>query len=170
MVDLQIISPLIHVIRGQRVILDSDLAKLYGVQTMRLNEACTRNIERFPEDFRFQLNKQELAGLISQIAISKGRGGTRKLPFVFTEHGAIMAATLLRSSQAIDVSIKVVRAFVAMRQMVHEYKQLEDKIIKLEQKCTSGFENVDAELENVYETIRKLILHPEEKKNKIGFI
>jgi hypothetical protein len=170
MVDLQIIAPLIHIIRGHRVILDSDLAKLYGVPTKRLNEACNRNLERFPKDFRFQLNKQEVVNLKSQIATSSEWGGARKLPYAFSEHGAIMAANLLRSKQAIDVSIKVVRAFVAMRQMIGGIQELEKKIQKLENKVEQGFEGVDAEFENVYETIRKLILYPEGKKNKIGFV
>ena len=110
------IGPLIHPIRGQKVILDSDLARLYGIPTFRLNEAVKRNKKRFPEDFVFQLTEQEHASLISQIAISKaGRGGSRFLPYAFTEYGAMMAANVLNSDQAIAMSVYVIRAFVRIR-------------------------------------------------------
>ncbi len=103
----------ILMIRGQRVVLDADLANLYGVPTSRLNEAVKRNSERFPEDFRFQLTREEVAALKSQIAMSKpGRGGRRTLAWVFNEHGSLMAATVLNSPQAVKMSLYVVRAFV----------------------------------------------------------
>ena len=106
------IAQSIYVIRGQRVILDADLAKLYGVQSGRLNEAVKRNTERFPGDFMFQLTVDEYKGLLSQSAISKGRGGRRTPPYAFTEHGVAMLSSVLRSQQAIQVNILIVRAFV----------------------------------------------------------
>src|SRR5713226_3580857 len=111
LIGAQAMEKVIHFVRGQRVMLDSDLAKIYGVTTIRLNEQFRRNRGRFPEDFAFQLTRQEFAHLISQIAISKpGRGGRRKLPWVFTEHGAIMLASVLNSPIAIEASVRVVRA------------------------------------------------------------
>src|SRR5258708_6608061 len=107
----------IHSIRDESVILDSDLAKLYGVETSSFNQTISRNLKRFPKDFSFVLNRQEFISLISQSVISKtGRGGRTKLPRVFTEHGALMAATLLNSERAVAMSIYVIRAFVQIRQ------------------------------------------------------
>src|SRR5436190_1345274 len=105
----------IFIVRGHKVILDSDLAQLYGVPTHRLNEQIKRNIKRFPSDFMFQLSEAEAENLISQFAISSW-GGRRKLPFVFTEHGALMAANVLSSSRAVQMSVFVVRAFVKLRE------------------------------------------------------
>ena len=106
-------------VRGQRVMLDSDLAEMYGVPTSRLNEAVERNRERFPRDFAFQLTLQEFRDLISQIAISKkGRGGRRKLPWAFTEHGVAMLSSVLRSSTAVTVNIEIIRAFVRLRRLL----------------------------------------------------
>src|SRR4029077_7938765 len=112
----------IHVIRGERVMLDADLAALYGVTTGRLNEAVQRNHARFPDDFMFRLNAEEAAGLISQIAISKnpGRGGRRKLPFAFTEHGVAMLSSVLRSERAVAVNILIMRTFVRLRRSLNE--------------------------------------------------
>ncbi len=106
----------LHVVRGQRAILDSDLARIYGVATKQVNQAVRRNGERFPSEFCFQLTRQEVACLKSQIVTSKpGRGGVRKRPWVFTEHGALMAATVLNSPTAIRMSLVLVRAFVELR-------------------------------------------------------
>src|SRR5512145_744779 len=104
-------------IRGQKVMLDADLAELYGVETRRLNEQVSRNIERFPVDFMFQLTAEEFANLKSQFATSSW-GGRRKLPYAFTEHGAIMAASVLNSQRAIEISVHVVRAFVRLRDLI----------------------------------------------------
>ena len=165
------ISPLIKILRGQRVILDSDLAALYGVPTKQLNQACNRNIEKFPEDFRFLLTRQEVEELRSQFVTLESKVGRTYLPYAFTEHGALMAANLLRSKQAVDVSIKVVRAFVQMRQMRSGIAELERKIEKLEKEYDQKFSDVDAEFANVFETLRQLILPPPpSKKNKIGYI
>lgn len=119
LIPVERIERAIYLIRGETVILDADLARLYGVTTTRLNQQVRRNIERFPEDFMFQLNEEEFQGLMLQIATSKkGRGGRRKLPLVFTEHGAIMAANVLNSRRAVQASVEVVRAFVHLRQMI----------------------------------------------------
>ena len=119
--ELQNIQNLIYVIRGQRVMLDFDLAKMYGVETRALNQAVKRNIERFPVDFMFQLTKGEFEILKSQIVISKPaekRGGTQKLPYAFTEQGVAMLSSVLHSHLAIQVNINIIRAFVAIRQMI----------------------------------------------------
>lgn len=115
-VSLERIAQSILVLRGHRVLLDADLAALYGVKTKRLNEQVRRNLDRFPEDFMFQLTDEEQAALRSQFATSKAsRGGRRYLPYVFTEHGAIMAASVLNTPRAVEMSIYVVRTFVKLR-------------------------------------------------------
>src|ERR1035437_647022 len=115
-IPLEHVQSRILVLRNLRVVLDRDLAALYGVPTFRLNEAVKRNADRFPGDFRFQLTAEELGRLTSQFAISKpGRGGRRTLPYAFTEHGALMAATILNSSRAVQMSLVIVRAFVRLR-------------------------------------------------------
>lgn len=125
----------IHVIRGQQVMLDKDLAELYGVETRDLNKAVKRNIERFPEDFMFRLTKVEMENLMFQFGTSRW-GGTRKLPNVFTEHGVAMLSSVLRSETAIKVNIRIMRAFVAVRRYVThqktEYDELEARIKRLE--------------------------------------
>ena len=158
----------IHLIRGQRVMLDSDLAAIYGVPTMRLNEQFKRNRQRFPVDFAFQLTAEEYAALISQFAISKkGRGGRRKLPWVFTEHGSIMLAAILNSERAVEMSVFVVRAFMQMREVLLGSKQLAAKLAELE-KRVGGHDEVIADL---ITAIRKLLEAPTEEKAKreIGY-
>ena len=122
----------IMLIRGEKVIIDADLAGLYGVETKRLNERVRRNKERFPEDFLFQLTHNEAKVLRSQSATSKGRGGRRYAPYAFTEHGAIMAATVLNSPKAVQVSVYIVRAFVRLRRILSEHKTLAVKLDKVE--------------------------------------
>src|SRR5713226_4081752 len=124
-IPIERIERAIYVIRGEKVMLDSDLEALYGVSTARLNQQVNRNIERFPEDFMFQLTNEEF---------KKGRGGRRKLPLVFTEHGAIMAANVLNSKRAVRMSVFVVRAFVKLRETALQYKELAAKISELERK------------------------------------
>jgi hypothetical protein len=125
--DLQLIQNKIYEIRGQRVMLDFDLANLYGVETRALNQAVKRNIQRFPSDFMFQLSQREFDNLMSQIVISSW-GGTRKLPFAFTEHGVTMLASVLRSNTAVDINIQIVRAFIALRQYALGYAELYQKL------------------------------------------
>ena len=152
----------ILLIRGQKVLLDSDLASLYGVTTKRLNEQVKRNIERFPVDFMFQLNGEEHEALRSQIATLKtGRGQHRKYrPYVFTEHGAIMAANVLNSPRAIEMSVYVVRAFVRLREVLATHKDLARKLE----------EKYDAQFKIVFDAIRQLMTPPPgPPKKQIGF-
>jgi hypothetical protein len=131
-VPVERIEKFIYLIRGQKVILDSDLAAIYGIPTFRFNEAVKRSKDRFPDDFMFQLMREEVDILISQNAISKpGRGGRRTLPYVFTEHGAVMAANILKSPLAVQMSVIVVRAFIKMREMLASHKDLERKLADL---------------------------------------
>jgi hypothetical protein len=162
------IESLIYTIRGLRVMLDSDLAKIYGVSTMRLNEQFKRNSSRFPSDFSFQLTQQEFADLISQIAISKkGRGGRRKLPWVFTEHGALMLASVLNSPIAVEASVRVVRAFVLMREQLTANKELAQKLGELESRVSGH----DEAIQNLFEAIRQLVEPPlPENRKQIGFM
>ena len=147
----------IHSIRGMRVILDSDLARLYGVETRRLNEQVRRNRRRFPPEFVFQLNNQEFARLMSQFATSNGgRGGVRKPPLAFTEHGAIMAATVLSSDRAIRMSIFVVRAFVQLRDSLAANKEIGRKLADLEARVGTH----DQALSQIIEALRELTTPP----------
>ncbi|MBI3779049.1 MAG: ORF6N domain-containing protein [Gammaproteobacteria bacterium] len=149
---------------------DADLAELYGVTTRRLNEQVRRNANRFPGDFAFQVTNQEFVILMSQNATSsrdtRGHGGRRKNPLVFTEHGAIMAATVLNSSRAVQVSVFVVRAFVRLREMLSSNKALARKLNELERKLATH----DHAITELIEAIRQLMAPPEPKKKRpIGF-
>ena len=161
------IERMVVTVRGQKALLDRDLAALYGVPTFRFNEAVRRNSARFPVDFAFQLTRQELADLISQNAISSGgHGGVRKLPWVFTEHGAIMAATVLNSARAVQMSVFVVRAFVLMRQAMLSRYEMEKRLDQIEKILLVH----DDSLKDLYEKIRPLQLPPPEPpKSRIGF-
>src|SRR6266404_8573451 len=148
----------ILVLRHQKVILDTDLAELYGVPVKRLNEQIKRNQERFPSDFMFQLNPEEQASLRSQSATSKtGRGGRRYAPYAFTEHGAIMAATVLNSERAVQMSVFVVRAFVRLREMMATNRRLAGKIDELENRLDTH----DSTIQDLIEAIKELMT-PEE--------
>lgn len=165
------VEGLILVLRGQRVILDSDLARIYGVQTKRLNEQVRRNKSRFPSDFVFQLTVQEISNLKSQIATSslgfgQGHGGVRKSPWAFNEHGALMAATVLNSPKAVEMSLFIVRAFVKMRERLAMTQALEKHLAEIDRKLMGH----DAALRDIYERIRPLLLPPvDPPKRKIGF-
>lgn len=160
----------IRVIRGVRVILDSDLAELYGVNTKRLNEQVTRNIDRFPEDFMFHLSFQELINLKSQFATSSlEHGGRRKPPRVFTEYGAVMAANVLNSKIAIQASIMIVRVFVKLKEIASEHSGLKRRLSMLEQKVAKGFSEHSEELLDIRFLISRLEQPQEPKKRKIGF-
>lgn len=155
----------ILIIRGQRIMLDADLAELYGVETSALNRAVKRNIERFPEDFMFQLSAEEFADLKCQFGISSW-GGRRKLPYAFTEHGAIMAASVLNSPRAIEISVHVVRAFNRLREMVSGHKELAQKLNQLERKVGAH----DRAIAEIINAIRELTAPPAPKKRRaIGF-
>ena len=164
---IEIIEKKIYLIRNQRVMLDSDIAELYGVTTKRFNEQVKRNIERFPEDFMFKLTDEEYKILRSQFATSNIiHGGRRYTPYVFTEHGAIMAATILNSSKAVEMSIFVVRAFVKLREITSGNKELAQKLNELEKK----YEKHDKDIKVIIDAIRQLMTPPEKTKRKIGFI
>jgi phage regulator Rha-like protein len=156
----------ILIVRRQRVILDSDLAELYGVTVKRLNQQVNRNQERFPADFMFQLTSTEDKALRLQIATSKkGRGGRRYLPYAFTEHGAIMAANVLNSPRAVEMSVFVVRAFVRMREMLAKNRQLAAKINELDRRL----ETHDTTIQDIIEAIKELMVPEGPSKRKIGF-
>jgi len=142
--QIEAIQTKIYEIRGLKVMLDYDLAELYDVQTRVLNQAVKRNIKRFPNDFMFQLNKNEWGILISQIVTSKTerRGGTQKLPYAFTEQGVSMLSGILNSDKAIDVNISIMRAFVFIRQYALTHKDLTAKLHELESKYDTQFKDV----------------------------
>jgi hypothetical protein len=158
----------IMIVRGEKVILDSDLAELYGVETRRLNEQVRRNIEKFPDDFMFQLTKEEFGNLKSQIATSSsGWGGRRKPPLVFSEHGALQAANILKTDRANKMSVFIVRTFVRLREMVSTNEKLARKVDQLEHRVSSH----DEILMDLIKKIRKLIDAPKPKnKQSIGFL
>ncbi|MGH8650115.1 MAG: ORF6N domain-containing protein, partial [Burkholderiales bacterium] len=166
-------------LRGHKVMLDSDLAALYGVQTRALVQAVKRNPERFPRDFMFQITNQELAALRSQIVMSNpgARMGLRRPPYAFTEHGALMAATVLNSPRAVEMSLYVVRAFVRMRGVLAAHKELAKKLEVLEKKTGALALKHDAlattthaQFKEVIEALRALMTPPEPKKRPIGFV
>ncbi len=171
--DTNAIEPLIITIRGRKVILDRALAALYGVPTFRFNEAVKRNRRRFPSDFMFQLTTEEFAALTSQFAMSKpGRGGRRSLPYVFTEHGAVMAANILRSERAIQMSVFVVRAFVKMRAMLTAQKNLASKLAALEKTLTRRLDLHQRVISDIIQQIMSLLNpapEPEPPRKDIGF-
>ena len=165
-IPVESIQQRIYLIRGYKVMLDADLADLYGTTTGRMNEQVRRNAGRFPEDFMFQLTEAEHEVLRSQIAISKGRGGRRYLPLAFTEQGVAMLSSILKSQRAIQVNILIVRAFVQLRKLMATHKDVVRKLDELEKKVSVHDERITA----VFEAIKEL-LTPEEppKRQKIGF-
>ena len=163
---LDSITQRIFEVRRQRVMLDSDLAALYGVETRYIPRAVKRNPGRFPQDFAFQLSLREWDSLKSTFGISnKGRGGRRSAPYAFTEHGALMLASTLNSERAEEISLMIVRAFVWLRQAVPAYKELADKVAELE----SAVGNHDESINLILETLRQLILPPDKEKRRIGY-
>ena len=167
-------EPAIQLVRGQRVMLDSDLAAIYQVSTKRLNQQLRRNRSRFPADFAFQLTVEEVtnlrlqfatSSLTSQITTSKKHGGRRYLPWVVTEHGAIMLASILNSDVAVQASVRVVRAFVRLREMVAGNAGLAAKLVELERRLDSH----DESIANLFQAIRQLLTPPTKPKREIGF-
>ena len=161
----------IIVLRGRRVILDSELAALYGVTVSVFNQAVKRNMERFPADFAFQLTREEYESLRSQIVILKaGRGAHRKyLPYVFTEHGAVMAASVLNSPKAVEMSVEVVRAFVRLRQILAANRQLSARVDDLERKMNQSNAAHSKNIGTLFDAVRSLMTAPEKPKRQIGF-
>jgi hypothetical protein len=158
------IEQCILLIRGHKVMLDRDLAKLYGVTTFNLNKAVKRNLDRFPGDFMFQLDFQELRSLIFQIGISKteGRGGRRHLPYAFTEQGVAMLSSVLKSKRAVQANVEIMRTFVRLRQLLASHADLARKLEELEKKY-------DAQFKVVFDAIRQLMTQPETPPRRIGF-
>jgi phage regulator Rha-like protein len=170
--DLALIEQRIYTIRGVRVILDSDLAALYGVPTKRLNEQYRRNRKRFPEDFAFQLTVKETNSLRSQIATSTSHGGRRYRPYAFTEHGALMAANILNSARAVQMSIFVVRAFAKMREALRGTPELARKLSELEKKLTARLDIHEAAIVEVLREVMQILNpppQPEPPRRRIGF-
>jgi hypothetical protein len=159
----EVIEQKIYLIRGHKVILDADLAELYGVTTGNLNLAVRRNAQRFPPDFMFQLSGQETRSLLLQNARAKGRGGRRTPPYAFTEQGIAMLSSVLNSERAIEVNIAIMRAFVRLRSMLASHADLARRLEKLEQKY-------DDQLKEVFEVIREM-MEPEQvpPARRIGF-
>ena len=161
LIPQEIIENKILLIRKQKVMLDRDLANLYGVKTKSLNLAVKRNIERFPNDFMFQLTKEELSILRFQYETSSW-GGQRYLPHVFTEQGVAMLSSVLKSKRAIDVNIQIMRTFIKFRKILSTHKDLKRKIERMEKKY-------DQQFQVIFEAIKRLIATPEKPKHKIGF-
>ena len=161
----------IIVLRGRLVILDSELATLYGVAVSVFNQAVKRNMERFPADFAFQLTRGEYESLRSQIVILKaGRGAHRKyLPYVFTEHGAVMAASVLNSPKAVEMSVEVVRAFIRLRQILASNRHLAARVDDLERKMTQSNATHSKNIGTLFDAVRRLMTAPEKPKRQIGF-
>ena len=160
-VPFERIAQSIFLIRGHKVMLDSDLAELYGVETGALNRAVKRNIERFPDDFMFQLTNEELGNLKCHFGTSSW-GGRRKKPRAFTEQGVAMLSSVLRSKRAVQVNVEIMRSFVRLRRMLANNAELARRIDKLE-------EEYDARFRVVFQAIRELMKPPEEPRGKIGF-
>jgi len=161
----EVIARCIHLVRGHKVMLDADLAILYGVETRAVVQAVKRNARRFPPDFIFQLTDQEWAALRSQSVTSKGRGGRRYAPYVFTEHGALMLSSVLKSETAVEVGIVIVRTFVQLREMLSTHKELAAKLDALERKLGSH----DQAIAGLLDAIRQLTRTPEATLRPIGF-
>jgi hypothetical protein len=162
LIPVERIERTILLIRGQKVMLDQDLASLYGVETKRLIESVKRNIDRFPEDFMFQLAGDEFDILRSQFATSSSWGGRRHAPYAFTEQGVAMLSSVLRSPQAVAVNIEIMRAFVRLRHMLLSHADLARKVDALERKYDSQFKGV-------FDALRQLMQPPTKPKRPIGF-
>jgi len=164
LVPLEHVERVILIIRGHKVLLDVDLADIYGVEAKVLNQAVKRNIERFPEDFMFQLTAEEAEFLRSQtVTLKGGRGQHRKyLPYAFTEQGVAMLSSVLRSPRAVQVNIEIMRAFVRLRQMLQSNSDLARKLTAMEKKY-------DAQFKIVFDAIRELMTPPTKPKRRIGF-
>jgi len=165
LVPLERVEGLILLVRGQKVMLDADLAALYGVETKVINQAVKRNRDRFPNDFMFQLTKEEHGVLRSQIVTSKpaGRGGRRTPPYAFTEQGVAMLSSVLRSQRAVQVNIQIMRTFVKLRRMLATHEDLARKLAALERKY-------DRQFKVVFDAMRELMTPPDpKKKRRIGF-
>lgn len=162
----QFVERRIYLIRGHKVMIDEDLAELYGLPTKHLNQQVKRNLKRFPEDFMFQLTKEETETLRSQIATSKvGRGGRRSRPYVFTEHGVAMLSSVLNSERAIEVNIAIIRAFIRLRLLLESNEELNRKFATVVKKLSSH----DKYFQVVFNELKRLNEQPVESRKQIGF-
>ena len=162
LIPIENITSLVYLIRGQRVMLDRDIAELYGVETKRLKEQVKRNIERFPEDFMVELSTSEYENLRSHSATSSW-GGTRYVPMAFTEHGILMISSVLKNDKAVQVNIQIMRAFMKMRQMIFDNAELRKQIDELKA-------DTDGKFRIVFETLDQLLIIENKPKKKIGFM
>ena len=166
-IPVELIERRIYLIRGHKVMLDTDLAELYQVETFNLNKAVKRNIDRFPQDFMFQLTQKEAEALRFQIGMSKpeGRGGRRSLPYAFSEQGVAMLSSVLHSQRAVHVNIAIMRAFVQLRAALLSTEELQRKLSAIEQRLLVN----DAKFKVVFDELRKLMEPPAEPQKRIGF-
>lgn len=169
LVSQEMISSKIYIIRNKKVLLDRDLAQLYGVSTKVLNQAVQRNRKRFPDDFMFQLNKQEYVSLRSQI-VTSNRGGQRYLPYVFTEQGVAMLSGVLQSDRAIKVNIQIMRTFTQLRHFLSTHRDIQQKIEEILQVHGRKLKEHDEQIKIIFEAINQLLQPPEEPKKKYGFL
>jgi hypothetical protein len=165
LVPTEQVERLIHLARGEKVLLDADLAVLYGVTTGNLNKAVQRNQQRFPPDFMFQLSDEEAAALLFQFGRSKQRGGRRHNPYAFTEQGVAMLSSVLRSERAVQVNVAIMRAFVGLRRMLAGNEALARKLAELERRL----EGHDQAIKSLFDAIRELMAPPAKPRREIGF-
>ena len=167
LLPLEVIESKIFLLRGQKIMLDKDLAELYGVETRDLNKAVKRNIDRFPDDFMFQLSVEEFQNLMFHFGTSSDArwGGTRKLPYAFTEQGVTMLSGVLSSTRAVQVNIAIMRAFVMLREILSAHKDLAAQFAELEKK----YETHDVQIRSIFEALRQLMTPPAKPKQKMGF-
>jgi phage regulator Rha-like protein len=163
----------IYAIRGEKVMLDKDLAEMYGVETRVLNQSIKRNLNRFPKDFMFQLSEKEFKNLISQ-NVTSSWGGTRKLPYAFTEQGVAMLSSVLNSETAIEVNIRIIRVFTKMREFALTHKEILMQLAKLEKEVSSNNRNTERnsnDIENIFMVLKELLTKESKPtpRNKIGF-
>lgn len=159
-----LIESKIYLIRGHKVMLDIDLAEMYGVPNKALKQAVKRNIDRFPEDFTFELSEEEFGSLRSQI-VTSNRGGSRYLPYAFTEHGVLMLSSVLRSEQAVQVNIQIMRVYSKLKELLLTHKDILVKLEQLERKTDKHDEQINL----IFDYIKKLVAEPKERTERIGF-
>jgi hypothetical protein len=155
----------IYLIRGERVMLDTDQATMYGVKTYRLNEAVKRNLERFPEDFMFQLTKEEWENLTSQFAMSRSWGGRRTPPYVFSEHGVLMLSSVLNSARAIATNITIMRVFVRMNRLMMNDRELMHRLERMEGRQ----DQYDLALNDLFNAVKQMMETPTEERKRLGY-
>jgi len=165
-IPIEVVISKIIFVRGEKVLLDRDLAELYGVETKVLKQAVRRNIKRFPNDFMFELTKEEFENWRSQFVTSNAeKMGLRYSPMAFTEQGVAMLSSVLRSNRAIEVNVAIMRAFVQLRKMISSHKELAHKLLELEQRL----EGHDEQIQVIFEAIKQLMMPPKKSRKRIGF-